>query len=123
MTFAVVFILYSIVELVKGKKNYLPIVTGHQGEPNAILTRIANGYALEIKLKMAGARIYENVHVSGHASREDHWEVLRLVNPDQVIPSHGNMVMHSHYVELAEEAGYVFGDTVHIMRNGEEMVL
>lgn len=134
-----------------GKKKYLPIVTGHQGEPDSILTRIANletqfkiepgdkvifsankipspmtmanRHALEIKLKMQGARIYENVHVSGHASREDHWELLRLIAPDQVIPSHGNMAMHSNYVEMAEDAGYVFGDTVHIMRNGEEMVL
>lgn len=134
-----------------GKKKYLPIITGHQGEPDSILTRIAYGetpfkiekgdkvifsanaipnpmtlanrYALETKLKMAGARIYDNVHVSGHASREDHWELLRLVNPDKVIPSHGNMMMHSSYVELAEDAGYVFGDTVHIMRNGEEMLL
>ncbi len=134
-----------------GKKKYLPIITGHQGEPDSILTRIANGetqfriesgdrvifsanaipnpmtlanrYALETKLKMAGARIYDNVHVSGHASREDHWEVLRMVNPEQVIPSHGNMTMHASYVEMAEDAGYVFGDTVHIMRNGEEMIL
>ncbi len=134
-----------------GKKKYLPIITGHQGEPDSILMRIVNGetqfkiepgdkvifsanaipnpmtlanrYALETKLKMAGARIYDNVHVSGHASREDHWELLRMVNPEQVVPSHGNMMMHSNYVELAEEAGYVFGDTVHIMRNGEEMLL
>ncbi|MBU4373769.1 MAG: RNase J family beta-CASP ribonuclease [Euryarchaeota archaeon] len=134
-----------------GKKKYLPIVTGHQGEPDSILTRIANletqfkiepgdkvifsankipspmtmanRHAIEIKLKMQGARIYENVHVSGHASREDHWELLRLIAPEQVIPSHGNMAMHSNYVEMAEDAGYVFGDTVHIMRNGEEMVL
>jgi ribonuclease J len=134
-----------------GKKKYLPIMTGHQGEPDAILTRIANGetqfriesgdkvvfsanaipnpmtlanrYALEVKLKMSGARIYDNVHVSGHASREDHWELLRMVKPEQVIPSHGNMMMHASYVELAEDAGYVFGDSVHIMRNGEEMVL
>ncbi|MFA4935518.1 MAG: RNase J family beta-CASP ribonuclease [Candidatus Methanoperedens sp.] len=134
-----------------GKKKYLPIITGHQGEPESILTRIANGetqfridpgdkvifsantipspmtmanrHALEIKLKMAGARIYENVHVSGHASKEDHWELLRMIAPEQVIPSHGFMTMHANYVEMAEEAGYVFGDTVHIMRNGEEMVL
>src|SRR3990170_1366947 len=134
-----------------GKKKYLPIITGHQGEPDSILTRISNGetqfridsgdkvifsanaipnpmtlanrYALETKLKMAGARIYDNVHVSGHASREDHWELLRMINPEQVIPSHGNMTMHASYVEMAEDAGYVFGDTVHIMRNGEEMIL
>lgn len=135
----------------EGRKRYLLIATGHQGEPDSILTRIANGetqfriepgdkvifsantipspmtianrHALEIKLKMAGARLYENVHVSGHASKEDHWELLRMVEPEQVIPSHGNMAMHSNYVEMAEDAGYVFGDTVHIMRNGEEMVL
>lgn len=134
-----------------GKKKYLPIITGHQGEPDSILTRIANletqfkiepgdkvifsankipspmtmanRHALEIKLRMAGARIYENVHVSGHASREDHWELLRMIAPEQVIPSHGNITMHSNYVEMAEDAGYVFGDTVHILRNGEEMVL
>jgi ribonuclease J len=134
-----------------GKKKYLPIITGHQGEPDSILTRISNGetayriesgdkvifsanaipnpmtlanrYALETKLKMQGARIYDNVHVSGHASREDHWELLRMVTPEQAIPSHGNMTMHSSYVEMAEDAGYVFGDTVHIMRNSEEMVL
>jgi ribonuclease J len=134
-----------------GKKKYLPIITGHQGEPDSILTRISNGetqfrvdsgdkvifsanaipnpmtlanrYALETKLKMAGARIYDNVHVSGHASREDHWELLRMINPEQVIPSHGTMTMHASYVEMAEDAGYVFGDTVHIMRNGEEMII
>jgi len=134
-----------------GKKKYLPIVTGHQGEPDSILTRIANGetqfrvesgdkvifsantipspmtmanrHALEIKLKMQGARLYENVHVSGHASKEDHWELLRLIQPEQVIPMHGTMMMHSTYVEMAEDAGYIFGDTVHIMRNGEEMVI
>ena len=93
-----------------GKNKYLPIVTGHQGEPGSILVRIANGetpytiepgdrvifsanvipspmtqanrYALETKLKMRGARIYDNVHVSGHAYREDHWELLRMVNPE-----------------------------------------
>jgi ribonuclease J len=134
-----------------GKEKYLPIVTGHQGEPNAILTRIANGethynvesgdkivfsantipnpltvanrYALETKLKMRGARLYNNVHVSGHAGREDHWELLRLISPEQVIPSHGNIEMHANYVEMAEDAGYIFGDTVHIMRNGEEMIV
>ncbi len=135
----------------EGKSKYLLIVTGHQGEPGSILTRIANGetpfkidagdkvifsantiptpmtmanrYAVETKLRMQGARIYDNVHVSGHACKEDHWELLRMISPEQVIPSHGNMEMHASYVEMAEDAGYIFGDTVNIMRNGEEMVL
>ncbi|MCS3924632.1 RNase J family beta-CASP ribonuclease [Methanosalsum natronophilum] len=135
----------------EGKEKYLPIVTGHQGEPGAILTRVANGdtpfktdpgdrvifsanvipspmtqanrYAVETKLKMKGARLYTDVHVSGHAYREDHWELLRMVKPKHVIPAHGNINMHSSYIELAEDAGYIMGDTVHLLRNGEELEL
>lgn len=135
----------------EGKEKYLPIVTGHQGEPGAILTRIssnntgykvqhgdkvifsanvipnpmtqANRYSLEAKLRMSGARIYDNVHVSGHAYKEDHWELLRMINPEHVIPAHGTPHMHSNYMEMAEDAGYVFGESVHIMRNGEEMLI
>lgn len=135
----------------KGKDKYLPIVTGHQGEPGAILSRVANGdtaykiesgdkvifsantiptpmtqanrYALETKLKMKGARLYDNVHVSGHAYREDHWELIRLVNPENVIPAHGNIDMHSAYIEMAEDAGYELGHTLHLLRNGEELYI
>ncbi|MDI6903581.1 MAG: RNase J family beta-CASP ribonuclease [Methanocellales archaeon] len=135
----------------EGKDEYLPIVTGHQGEPDAVLSRIANDstpyeiesgdkiifsanvipnplsaanrYVIETKLRMKGARIYDNVHVSGHASREDHWELLRMINPEQVIPSHGDLSMTSAYAELAEEAGYVLGDTVHVLRNGQELCI
>lgn len=134
-----------------GKEKYLPIVTGHQGEPGSILVRIANGetpflvesgdriifsanvipspmtranrYALETKLKMRGARIYDDVHVSGHAYREDHWEMLRMVQPTHVIPAHGDLAMHSAYIEMAEDAGYVLGETVHLLRNGEILFL
>ncbi|HUL61439.1 MAG TPA: RNase J family beta-CASP ribonuclease [Methanocella sp.] len=134
-----------------GKKKYLPIVTGHQGEPDAILGRVASGevdykletgdkiifsanvipnqlnqanrYALETKLRMKGARIYDNVHVSGHAYKEDHWELLRMVKPEHVIPAHGTLEMHSAYAEMAEDTGYEFGETVHILRNGQELSL
>jgi len=135
----------------EGKEKYLPIVTGHQGEPGSVLERIsmdntgyriesgdkvifsanviptpstrANRHALETKLKMRGARIYDGVHVSGHASKEDHWELLRMINPEHVIPAHGNLIMHSSYIEMAESTGYVLGDTLHLLRNGEELVL
>ena len=135
----------------EGREKYLPIVTGHQGEPGAILPRIAsndtdykiekgdkvvfsanvipnpltqaNRYSLETKLGMKGARIYDNVHVSGHAYKEDHWELLRLISPEYVIPAHGNIEMHGHYMEMAEDAGYVFGENVLIMRNGEEILV
>jgi ribonuclease J len=134
-----------------GKDKYLPITTGHQGEPGAILSRIAGGETdylvesgdrvvfsagiipqplnisnrntVETKLKMRGARIYDNVHVSGHACREDHWEILRMIDPEHVIPSHGNLVSHGHYLRIAEETGYSLGTNVHLVRNGQEIIL
>jgi len=134
-----------------GKENYLPVVTGHQGEPGAVLTRISDGktpfvvekgdnvifsssaipapinvanrYAVETKLKMRGARLYTNVHVSGHAYREDHRDLLRMLQPEHVIPTHGSIEMSGAYVELAEEEGYVLGSTVHILRNSQELIV
>jgi ribonuclease J len=135
----------------EGKHKYLPIVTGHQGEPGAVLGRIASGeldyrieagdkvifsanvipnvlnqanrYSCETKLKMKGARVYDRLHVSGHACREDHWELLRMVQPEHVIPAHGTMEMHTAYVEMAEDTGYLFGETAHVLRNGQELSL
>lgn len=135
----------------EGKDKYLPIMTGHQGEPGAVLDRVstdgteyrietgdkvvfsanviptpstrANRNATETKLRMRGARIYDGVHVSGHACKEDHWELLRMIGPEHVIPAHGNIVMHSSYIEMAEDTGYVLGDTIHLLRNGEELIL
>jgi ribonuclease J len=135
----------------EGKNKYLPIVTGHQGEPGAVLGRIASGeldfkvgsgdkvifsanvipnmlnqanrYTCETKLKIKGARIYDKVHVSGHAYKEDHWELLRMVKPEHVISAHGTMEMHTAYVMMAEDTGYEFGQTMHILRNGQELTL
>jgi ribonuclease J len=135
----------------EGKDKYLPIMTGHQGEPGAILSRVANGetdyliesgdkvvfsagiipqplnmsnrFTVETKLKMRGARIYDNVHVSGHACKEDHWELLRLINPEHVIPAHGNLVTHGYYLMIAEETGYSLGSSVHLVRNGQELLI
>ena len=134
-----------------GRDKYLPIMTGHQGEPGAILSRVANGetdyliesgdkvvfsagvipqplnvsnrYTVETKLKMRGARIYDNIHVSGHACREDHWELLRMINPEHVIPSHGNLATHGYYLMIAEENGYSLGSNIHMVRNGQELLI
>jgi ribonuclease J len=137
--------------MTEGKDKYLPIMTGHQGEPGAILSRVANGeteylvesgdkvvfsagiipqplnisnrYTVETKLKMRGARVYDNIHVSGHACREDHWELLRMINPEHVIPSHGNLVSHGNYLMMAEDTGYSLGSNIHLVRNGQELLL
>ncbi len=133
----------------EGKEKYVPIVTGHQGEPGAILTRLAAGdtpYKLEpgdkilysakvipnpmnygqrhlqeVRLKMTGARIFDNLHVSGHAQREDHYELLHLLNPQNIIPSHGDIDMTGEYMKLAEELGYTPQKDVYLLRNGQRI--
>ncbi|WP_342677343.1 RNase J family beta-CASP ribonuclease [Methanofollis sp. UBA420] len=134
-----------------GKDKFLPIVTGHQGESGAILTRIAHGdtpykvekgdkilfsakvipnpmnfgqrHLVETLLKMKGARIFDEIHVSGHAYREDHYELLHLLNPQHIIPSHGNIDMTGEYMRFAEECGYTLNNDVHLLRNGQRVLL
>jgi ribonuclease J len=131
-----------------GKEKFLPIITGHQGEPGSILTRLALGdtpyqlekgdkvifsakvipnpmnrgqrYMVEARLGMAGARVFEDLHVSGHAYREDHYEFIHLLNPQHIIPAHGNIRMTSAYAEFATEIGYTLHNDVHIVSNGQK---
>lgn len=132
------------------RSDYLLVTTGHQGEPDALLPRIAAGKThfnvrngdnvvisapiipnpmnvanrnlLERRLKSSGARIFTNAHVSGHAGREDHRDFIRMLNPMHIIPSHGSLEMLASYTELAEEEGYKLGNNIHILRNGQAQV-
>ncbi|MEF8830954.1 MAG: MBL fold metallo-hydrolase RNA specificity domain-containing protein, partial [Halobacteriales archaeon] len=75
-------------------------------------------YQSERLLRMQGARIYDEVHVSGHLNREGHYEMLRTLSPQHVIPGHQELSEMSHYVNLAEDQGYEVGRDLHVTRNG-----
>jgi ribonuclease J len=135
----------------EGKENFLPIVTGHQGEPRAMLTRMGRGetpyeldngdkvifsarvipeptnegqrYQSEKLLKMQGARIYDDIHVSGHLREEGHYEMLDALQPKHVIPAHQNLKGFAPYVDLCESQGYKLGRDVHVTRNGNMIQL
>lgn len=130
----------------EGKDKFLPIVTGHQGEPGSILTRIASGdtpyqlskgdkvlfsanvipnpmnvgarYVVTQHLKKAGARVFEDLHVSGHAYREDHYEFLQMLQPEHIIPAHADLTMTAGYADFAGDLGYTANKDVHPMQNG-----
>ncbi|NUB92359.1 ribonuclease J [Haloterrigena sp. SYSU A558-1] len=130
----------------EGKEDYLPVVTGHQGEPRAMLTRMGRGetpyelddgdkvvfsagiipeptnegqrYQAEKLLGMQGARIYSDIHVSGHLRQEGHYEMLDALQPQHVIPAHQNMKGFSGYVDLASNQGYTLGRDLHVTCNG-----
>jgi ribonuclease J len=83
----------------------------------------ANRYVLESKLRAQGVRLFKKIHVSGHASKEDHRQLIRLVKPDHIIPCHGTLTMRAAYAILASEEGYELGKTVHLINNGQSITL
>jgi ribonuclease J len=135
----------------EGKEKYLPIVTGHQGEPRAMLTRMGRGetpyeledgdkvlfsarvipeptnegqrYQSEKLLRMQGARIYDEIHVSGHLREEGHYQMLDALQPQHVIPAHQDLKGFAPYVDLAEGQGYALGRDLHVTRNGNMIQL
>jgi ribonuclease J len=135
----------------EGKENFLPVVTGHQGEPRAMLTRMGRGetpyeledgdkvlfsarvipeptnegqrYQSETLLGMQGARVYDDIHVSGHLRQEGHYEMLQALQPQNIIPAHQDMKGFSGYVDLASNQGYELGRDLHVTKNGNTIDL
>jgi ribonuclease J len=129
-----------------GREKYLIVCTGHQGEPKAILSRMVkkqfdfsfnsgdivvfscsvipvelnkdNRDKLEGGLSKFDVRIFKDVHVSGHGAREDHRDLIELVKPKHIIPSHAGEEKAQHVVSLGKQLGY---KDVHIMENGNRM--
>ena len=130
----------------KNRGEYMIVCTGHQGEPGSILDRLSkdklpfriqrednvvfsssviptkinieNRAVLDERLKNKGARIFNNVHVSGHAGREDLRDFINLVNPEHIIPAHGGHDKTQPLIELAKEMGYK-EKNLHLTSNGK----
>jgi len=135
----------------KDRKNALVVCTGHQGEPGSIMDRlsrnklpfnfrqgdnvvfssktiptpvnVANKEQLDKRLKRAGVRIFDNIHVSGHAGREDLRDLISMLNPQHIIPAHGSVMQLTPMIELAKEMGYKSGKDCHLMQNGQKLRL
>ncbi len=133
----------------KNPTKYIVVCTGHQGEPGSILDRIARGKLhfkfksndnivfssktiptpenmahrenLDKKLKKSGVRIFDNVHVSGHAGREDLRDLISLVKPKHIIPAHGTTSQLIPMVELSRELGYDVNKKCHVMQDGQSI--
>jgi ribonuclease J len=129
----------------KNRNKFLIVCTGHQGEPGSILDRmsrnetpfqfsprdqvifssktipteinIANKGQVEKRLKQKGVRIFNEVHVSGHAGKEDLRDFISMVEPENIIPAHGDLTKLSALSDLATEMGYRIGKNCHISQN------
>lgn len=135
----------------RGAHKYLLVVTGHQGEPKATLAKMVRGVfkfkfhpedhvifsssviptqinreqraELEKQLKKKGVRIFSDIHVSGHAGREDLRDFINMTKPKSVIPAHAEKDGVSGMVELCEEMGYKKGKNVFPAKNRQRIVI
>jgi ribonuclease J len=135
----------------KGRDKYLIISTGNQAEPNAILTRMVTGRLpfkfqpddhiifssktipvspnlenrrlLENKLKAKKTRIFLDIHASGHCYKEDMRDVIKIFNPEHIIPCQGTHGHMEGLIDLGEEMGYKLGKTIHMLNNSEPKIL
>ncbi len=131
----------------KNRGKYLVVCTGHQAEENSILDRIVKGEThfkfkaddnvifsssviptpvnvasrekMDSKLRRIGVKLQTDVHVSGHGSREDMRDLIRILKPEHIVPAHGALQQETPLVELSLEMGYKFGETSHLTTNGK----
>jgi len=126
---------------------YLIVCTGHQAEKGSILDRIVQGETpfkfrngdnlifsssvipvsvninarekLDGKLRRQGVRIQTDIHVSGHGGREDLRDLLEMLKPEHLIPSHGSLKQEAPLIDLAKEMGYRFQENSHLSSDGK----
>ncbi|GIU68633.1 MAG: ribonuclease J [Candidatus Pacearchaeota archaeon] len=131
----------------RNRREYLVVCTGHQGEPGSVLDRISRDETplklregdhvvfcssvipdpvninardkLDKRLRKKGVRLHTDIHVSGHGSREDMRDLIKILKPKHVIPAHGSLQQEAPLIELASELGYKFGETSHLSSNGK----
>ncbi|MDD9953453.1 MAG: MBL fold metallo-hydrolase [Candidatus Woesearchaeota archaeon] len=129
---------------------YIIVMTGGQGEPKAVLARtvasgllrlqqedivvfsckvipvsvnIENRHKLEENLQKQHVRIFSDIHVSGHGAKEDHRDLLKLLQPEHIIPTHGGMAQLGELKDMAvHDLGYK-PEKVHILYNGQRVRL
>ena len=69
----------------------------------------------------AGAQVYHHermqVHVSGHASREEHKLMLNLIRPRFFVPIHGEYRHLVHHARMAEQVG-VAPENIFVVESG-----
>lgn len=110
------------------------IITGHQGEPNAVLSRILNEKLPNIfqkddvfifssriiptpmhienrkivdqQLNDKKVRIYKDIHVSGHPAKEDLREFITIMNPEYIVPAHCDKKLKNSAIDVYQNMGY-----------------
>jgi ribonuclease J len=78
---------------------------------------------LQKALESSGVNIADNVHVSGHGSKNDLKILLNMLKPKHYVPSHGGISKLSAGIELSKDLGYELNKTAHLLLDGQEIEL
>ncbi len=140
-------------------KTVAVMCTGHQGEINSVLNKMATGDHPFIKIKPGdsvimsssvipgnevsvvhtvdgllreGSKVFQHIHrqlddcgplhVSGHASRDDLAELIKLIHPKYFVPIHGEFHHLMRHAELATKNGIELKN-VFVLDNGNVLEL
>ena len=79
-----------------------------------------NREKLEKELAKYKVRIFRDVHVSGHAGREDLRDLVEMVKPKFIIPVHGTKDKSLAMKELCKELNYP-SSRIKIMNDGDNI--
>ena len=137
-------------QTLRDAENCILVVTGHQGEPKSTLSKMAsddypfqfipgdtvifsskiiptemnknNREKLEQNLRAKQVKIFKDIHVSGHGSKEEHRELLKMLRPENVIPSHGPRELVSPLGDVCRELGYD-KKNIHLLENGTRVTI
>lgn len=60
------------------------------------------------------------LHVSGHAKRDELWEMIQLIRPQFIVPIHGGRLRRRYHADLAIQAG-VLRQNVLLPDNGDSL--
>lgn len=135
-------------KVLKNKKDYLIVVSGHQGEPQSTLAKMIDGrYAwsfdegdavifsssvipdeinidnrrvMDESLKEMGVNLFTDIHVSGHAFLKDLENVVKLFKPEHILPTHGEARSTTPFVKMVKKLGYS-DDKIHVLQTGDRI--
>ncbi|MFW5976906.1 MAG: MBL fold metallo-hydrolase [Candidatus Nanoarchaeia archaeon] len=112
-------------------QNYVIVVTGHQGEPGAVLDRMSRGQflfssqdavifscsvipsvkiqrqraQLEQRLEENNVSLFTSIHSSGHGAGKDLDDFVDLIKPEVVIPAHAEPLMEEAFCKRISKLG------------------
>ncbi|MDO8628825.1 MAG: MBL fold metallo-hydrolase RNA specificity domain-containing protein [Nanoarchaeota archaeon] len=134
----------------RGLDKYVILVTGGQGEPHSVLSRMITGEIpitfqpddaiifsnktiptpiniknrehMEKRLVDHKLRLFKDVHSSGHCYREDLRAFIKMCNPEHIIPCQGEPKMLEGLKTLGIEMGYN-SKRLHVLQNGQKITI